>query len=238
MSTRAALKAQNASWIWAVVVADALALVGFASLAAADQVASWLASGARLAGVSIAPVIVLLLTSILSAELKAALVFWRVRDVLPGHRAFSVYAEKDPRVDITRLRATVGNFPALARDENSLWYRLFKQVEADAGVAQAHRHFLLFRDLAGLSLLLAIIAPLVLYVLAAGEAGRWLAFALFGMQYLATAVAARFHGVRLVCNVLALHGGTETVKFSRSTSGRSGGASNDSSVRGHGRRRA
>lgn len=237
MSTRAALKAQNTTWIWAVLVADALALVGF-SFPVADQVASSFASGARLAGVSIAPVIVLLLTSILPAELKAALVFWRVRDMLPGHRAFSVYAKKDPRVDIARLQASVGNFPVLARDQNSLWYRLFKQVEADAGVAQAHRHFLLFRDLAGLSLPLAIIAPLVLYVLAAGGVAPWLAFALFGMQYLATAVAGRFHGVRLVCNVLALHGATETVKSSRSTGGRSGAASNDSSVRGHGRRRA
>jgi hypothetical protein len=237
LSARAPIKAQNSRLIWAVVVADALALVGFAFPAAADQAVTWFASGARLAGASIAPVLVLLLTSILPAELKAVLVFWRVRDVLPGHRAFSVYALKDPRIDVARLRAAVGEFPVLARDQNSLWYRLFKQVETDPGVAQAHRHFLLFRDLAALSLLLAIIAPLALYALAAGDVAVWLALALFGSQHLATALAGRFHGVRLVCNVLARHGATDAVKPVRST-GRRSAASNASAARGHGRSRA
>ena len=236
MSERAPLKAQNTTWIWTVVVADAVALAGFAFPAVADQMTSWLAS-ARIAGASIAPVIVLLLTSILPAELKEALVFWRVRDVLPGHRAFSVYSLKDPRIDVARLRAAVGEVPALARDQNSLWYRLFQQVEADPRVAQAHRHFLLFRDLAALSLLLAIIAPVALYALGAGATAAGLAVALFSVQYLATALAGRFHGVRFVCNVLALHGAGTAVKPAPAKK-RAGAASNDSVVPGRGRRRA
>src|SRR5690606_15254291 len=103
VSARARLKGQNSTWIWTVVAADAVALAGFAFPSVADQITSWLAS-ARLAGASLAPVIVLLLTSILPTELKEALVFWRVRDVLPGHRAFSVYAQKDPRIDLNRLQ--------------------------------------------------------------------------------------------------------------------------------------
>jgi hypothetical protein len=234
--TKTALKAKNTTWIWAVVVADAVALAGFAFPAVADQIASWLAS-ARLAGASIAPVIVLLLTSILPTELKEALVFWRVRDVLPGHRAFSVYAQKDPRIDLARLRAAAGDVPAAARDQNSLWYRLYRQVEADPAVAQAHRHFLLFRDLAALSLLLAIIAPPALYALGAGATAVWLALALFGVQYLATALAGRFHGIRFVCNVLALHGAGTAVKAAPIKK-QAGAASNDSAMPGHGRRRA
>jgi len=230
------LKAQNTTWIWTVVVADAVALTGFAFPAVADQMTSWLAS-ARIAGASIAPVLVLLLTSILPAELKEALVFWRVRDVLPGHRAFSVYAQKDPRIDLTRLREVAGDFPTAARDQNSLWYQLYRQVEADPAVAQAHRHFLLFRDLAALSLLLAIIAPVALFALGAGAAAAGLAVALFGVQYLATAVAGRFHGVRFVCNVLALHGAGTAVKPAPAKK-RAGAASNDSALRGHGRSRA
>jgi hypothetical protein len=235
MSTRTPLKVHNATWILAVVVADAVALASFAFPAWADHIGSWLAS-VRIAGASIAPVLVLLLTSILPAELKQALVFWRMRDVLPGHRAFSVYALKDPRIDVARLRAAIGEFPALARDQNSLWYRLFQQVEAEPRVAQAHRHFLLFRDLAALSILLAIIAPAALHALGAGVAAAWLAFALLGGQYVATAIAGRFHGVRFVCNVLAQHGVGAAVK--PSSGRRLGAASNDSSGRGHGRRRA
>jgi hypothetical protein len=235
--SKSALKAKNTTWIWAVVVADGVALAGFALPAVADQLASWLAS-ARLAGASIAPVIVLLLTSILPTELKDALVFWRVRDVLPGHRAFSVYAHKDPRIDLARLLAVAGTFPDAARDQNSLWYRLYRQVETDPAVAQAHRHFLLFRDLAALSLLLAILAPAALYALGGGATAAWLAVALFGVQYLATALAGRFHGVRFVCNVLALHGAGTAVKPAPAPKKRPGAASNDSTARGHGRRRA
>jgi hypothetical protein len=204
VTARAPLKAQNFGWIWAVVLADALTLVAFAFPVTLDQAATWLTSGSRLAGASIVPVIVLLFTSLLSSEVKAALVFWRTRDVLPGHRAFSVYAAKDPRVDLQRLRADVGEFPQAARDQNALWYRLFKKVEGDPAVAQAHRHFLLFRDLAALSLLLGFIAPVVLDLLGSGPVAMWLAAGLFGLQYLAAAIAGRLQGVRLVCNVLAL----------------------------------
>lgn len=209
MTTPKTLKAQNVGWIWTVAVADALTLVAIAFPAALDQAVSWFASGSHLTGASIAPLIVLLLTSLLPSGFKAMLVFWRVGDVLPAHRAFSVHAPGDPRIDLQRLRAAVGDFPERPRDQNTLWYRLFKKVDADPMVAEAHRYFLLFRDLAALSLLLAVIAPVGLYVLGEGV-GIWLALGLFGIQYLATAIAARHHGVRMVCNVLALHGAADT----------------------------
>lgn len=206
--TKPALKIQNTTWIWTVVVADALALAASAVPSIGDQAVSWVTSGSRLVGASIAPVIVLLLTSLLSSDFKATLVFWRLREILPGHRAFSVYAQKDPRVAVERLRAVVGEFPELPREQNVLWYRLFKQTDSNPEIAQAHRHFLLFRDLAALSFLLGIAAPALLYLLGGGAISIWLALALFCVQYLATAIAARLHGVRLVCNVLALHGAT------------------------------
>lgn len=215
MTAKAALKAQNTTWIWAVVVADALSLAAFAFPTSVDQATSLLASGSRIAGASIAPVIVLLLTSLLPSELKAVFVYWRTSDVLPGHRAFTIYAQKDTRIDLQRLRAVVGEFPESPRDQNTLWYRLFKKVEGDPAVAQAHRHFLLFRDLASLSLLLSVIAVGLLFFLGAGAGAFWLAVALFCAQYLATAIAARLHGVRLVCNVLALHGAADAHKAPR-----------------------
>lgn len=203
--TAAPLKAQNVAWIWAVVAADALVLAAVAFPSSLGQVKS-VFEGSKVAGAALAPVIVLLLTSLLPPEAKAALVFWRIRNVLPGHRAFSVYARKDSRVDIERLRAAVGGFPRSARDQNAAWYRLFKQVDGAPEVGQAHRHFLLFRDLAALSLILAATAPCAIYLSSASARAVLIAAGLLGSQYLATAIAARFHGIRLVCNVLALHG--------------------------------
>jgi hypothetical protein len=206
------LKAQNAFWIWSVGIADALLLVVLAFPSVAGQAMSWLSSGARLGGAAIVPVAVLLLTSLVPSDAKAVLVFWRVKDVLPGHRAFSIFAQRDTRIDVERLRAFVGQYPETPREQNTLWYRLFKQVESDAGVAQAHRHFLLFRDLAALSFILMIIAPIMLlFVGAAPEAAIFVLWIMV-MQYLATAIAARFHGERLVCNVLALHGASSAAK--------------------------
>lgn len=205
MTTKKTLKAQNSGWIWAAVAGDALLLVAIAFPSTLAQAMSWLASS-RIAGVSIAPLIVLLLTSLLPSSVKAVLVFWRVRDPLPASRAFSVHALADPRVDLARLRATVGEFPVVPRDQNSLWYRLFKQVEDTAVVAEAHRHFLLFRDLAALSALMVVIAPMTIFAFGASGFGVGVSFVLFVLQYGATAIAARHHGVRLVTNVLALHG--------------------------------
>ncbi len=216
--TKGALKAQNATWVWGVAVADALALVAFAFPSVVDQAASWLSSGSRLGGAAFVPVAVLLLTSLVPSDAKAVLVFWRIKEVLPGHRAFLTFVHKDSRIDIERLRMVVGQFPETPRDQNTLWYRLFKQVEGDAGVSQAHRHFLLFRDLAALSFILMIVAPVTL--LAVGAATEAAKFALWIMvvQYLATATAARFQGERLVCNVLALKGASGAAKKPKAAS--------------------
>jgi hypothetical protein len=203
--TTKSLKAQNVPWIWTVVVADALAVAAFASPSVLDQAATWLTSGAKLAGGAIAPVVVLLLTSLIPADVKAILVYWRVKDVLPGSRAFSRYARRDERVDVDALKAKIGQFPRSGKDQNSLWYRLFKERDNEPEVSQAHRLFLLFRDLAALSVLLSVVAPVVLLALGAGLTNAATATAVFGVQYLACAVAARSHGVRMVCNVLALH---------------------------------
>jgi hypothetical protein len=202
------LNAQNLGWIWAVAAADAVTLAAVAFPSLTDAAVSWIAS-ARAASASLAPFIVLLLTSLLPSEAKAALVFWRVRDVLPGHRAFSKHAPADPRIDLEKLRAAVGPFPVEPRDQNSAWYRLFKSVETNPIVAEAHRYFLLFRDVAAMSIVLAVIVPLALWLLGAGAKAVWISLGFFAVQYLGAAIAARHHGVRLVCDVLAVHATAE-----------------------------
>lgn len=199
------LKAQNVKWLWSIVVGDSLALVliAFSDLMSPNALRDipWL----RALGTAIAPVVVPLLTSLLSSDAKDVLVFWRMTETLPGHRAFSVYAPKDARINLDALRRNVGTFPDEAREQNTMWYKLYKKVESDVAVAQAHRHYLLFRDLAALSLLLAPLSALLLYFFGASVASSGLAFALLLVQYAATAVAARHNGVRFVTNVLALH---------------------------------
>ena len=199
------LKAQNIGWLWGVVVADILVLLAVAFPTLLGQTAIKEYAWVRTSAAAVAPVVVLLLTSLLSADAKAVLVFWRIRDTLPGHRAFSVHALADPRIDIEALRKNVGAFPESPRDQNALWYRLYTKVGGEVAVALTHRHFLLFRDLATLSFLLAVLVPTILYFLDAAMTAIWSALALFAIQYFATAIAARNNGVRMVTNVLSLH---------------------------------
>jgi hypothetical protein len=59
--------------------------------------------------VGLAVVVTTVANGLLSAELKARLVFLRWKHALPGHRAFSVYAKNDPRIDFVRLQRALGN---------------------------------------------------------------------------------------------------------------------------------
>lgn len=204
-TTHKSLKAANLGWLWSVVALDAIALVllAFPGLLTSETLKDFAWVRVLVAGV--APVVVLLLTSLLSADAKAVIVFWRVKETLPGHRAFSVYAPNDSRINIDALRKNVGSFPDDSREQNTLWFKLYKKVESEETVAQAHRHYLLFRDLAAMSLLLAPIATLVLYLSGATTSAAWIAFALLCTQYAATALAGRNNGIRFVTNVLTLH---------------------------------
>jgi hypothetical protein len=200
-----ALKESNVPWIWGVVILDGLAFVAFAFPAALKETSETLKWVSKLCGAGLAPVVVLLLSSLLPAETKAMLVFWRLRNILPGHRAFSEHARRDPRVNVTALEKHVGQFPTRSHDQNARWYQLYKKVEAEPSVTLAHRNFLLFRDLSAISLLLALLSIAVLILLGSAASIVWFAGGLFGIQYLATAVAARHEGIGLVRNVLALH---------------------------------
>lgn len=205
MATTKPLKAQNLAWLWSVVALDTLALLLVACPALIGEMTGSGFAWFRASVSAAAPVVVLLLLSLLSSDAKALLVFWRFRETLPGHRAFSVHAVKDSRIDIEALRKNVGEFPEDAKEQNTTWYRLYIKVGNEVTVAQAHRHYLLFRDLAALSLLLAPAASMVLYYLDVRRAVVLGAFVVFLVQYAATAIAARNNGIRLVTNVLALH---------------------------------
>ena len=72
------------------------------------------------------PLATLILDSIVTADFKAVLVYWRQKDTLPGHRAFSVHGKADPRVDMRALEDKHGPLPDEPSEQNELWYKLSK----------------------------------------------------------------------------------------------------------------
>jgi len=106
---------------------------------------------------------------------------------------------------VTSLKKNVGAFPTDPVEQNSRWYKLYKLVASEPEVAESHKQFLMYRDMAVMSLALAALAPAALRAQDAPTSVQWLAIAMFMAQYLVTAVSARWSGIRFVCNVLAVH---------------------------------
>lgn len=151
-----------------------------------------------------APIITLLLGGWLPAELKAKLIYWRYNNPLPGSSAFSLHMHNDHRIDPQLLEKNWGTLPVEPVEQNRLWYRMYKAVDSDIRVHEAHRDSLFSRDLNGY----AVIFLLVFFIPALISDASWtvtLIYISFLMaQYLLTMLAARTYGRRFVCNVLAL----------------------------------
>jgi hypothetical protein len=201
------LKTQNSKAIWLLVGADVvvvtLVLTGFAFNQASI---TELAHSAFIRGIFLAaagPLIAVFLNDLLSSDAKASIVFWRIKDVLPGHRAFSKHAEADPRIDMAALKAKVGDFPQSPRDQNATWYRLYQKHQSNVSVSDAHKRFLLFRDSASLTVLIIIVAGAA--GILAGISFSLQAILLGGLiaQFLWLSLSARNTGIRFVQNVLA-----------------------------------
>ena len=153
----------------------------------------------------ILPVAVLLLSAVVPQNIKAMLVYWKLKNPLPGSEAFTRYAPADPRIDMVALKKNVGAWRTEPAEQNSLWYKLYRKVGSETAVAEAHKSFLLFRDMAVVSLLLSGFVPLGFWLTNIEHNACTFSFLLFAVQYVCTALAARHSGVRFVTNVLAEH---------------------------------
>lgn len=199
------IKSQNMKWLVLLAVADVLAVLLFVAPELTWGATFTSLGVGRAVTTTVMPVVVLLLVNVLPHEVKSTLVFWRLRDPLPGCEAFSKYAHHDPRIDVAALKKNVGAFPTEPGEQNAKWYKLYKAVPADPTVRDAQQHFLMYRDMAALSFPLVFLVPSALFLSGAAPASLWMAAALFLAQYLLTAISARWSGIRFVCNVLAAH---------------------------------
>ena len=139
----------------------------------------------------------------LSSHFKAIIVFWRIFEPLPGCRAFSYFMDKDPRIDPNILKAKFGNLPSDPTEQNRLWYKIYKKHESKTAVEDAHRKFLLTRDLAGFSFLFLIVMGLSgCFLLPSFHV--WIIYtSVLLIMFFVTSQAARNYGTKFVSNVLA-----------------------------------
>lgn len=207
------LKDQNRWQLWLIITANALVFYGACQWEtfALSGLKAALASAVDLLPVGLAIVVTTVANGLLTSSIKDRLVFLRWHHALPGHRAFSVHAKADPRIDIARLQRACGNkFPTDPKGENSLWYRFYLEVQNAPAVLQVHRDFLLLRDYTGLAALFLIGLGTAAVFLVTPWRACWIYLGILLMQFVVVRHTAATYGVRLVCTVLAQKAGKAT----------------------------
>lgn len=201
------LKEQNNWKIWLVVAFNVLFFWGCikANAIRSNEISGLLSNVATLLPAGLAGIVATVLNSLINADMKARIVFWRWNHALPGNRAFSQYAARDPRVNLDKLKSQLKQaLPAAPAEQNAAWYKIYKTVEKQPSVNDAHRTFLFLRDYASLSLLfLVFFSAAGAVVIVDREVAAIYALVLIG-QFFIVSLSAQNAGIRMVTNVLAI----------------------------------
>jgi hypothetical protein len=201
------LKDQYRWQLWLIIAVNSLFFYGVvqANAIKVDGLRAIFTDTSNLAPIGIALVISTVLNGFLSADNKARLVFLRWRNPLPGHRVFSEYAVSDPRIDLAELfKIHGGDLPFDPVEQNRVWYRMFKSIEKEPAINQAHRDFLLLRDYTGLSFLFFLfLGAAGLCAIPSAKVGATYLVVL-ALQYVVVRQAASNCGIRFATTVLAL----------------------------------
>ncbi len=212
--TGKSLKEQNRWQLWIIIAANWIFFYGVvkSNTISTDGLRAAFTDPKKLVPVGLALVIATVLNGFLSPDMKARLVFLRLHHALPGHRAFTKYAVRDPRIDLSALKKLHGGIlPVDPVEQNRVWYRIYKTMENDPAVRQVHRDSLLMRDYTGLSAIFLVFYGAVgLYAIPSIKTGV-VYFVVLAGQYILAQQAAFNYGVRLVTTVLARSAAKEGV---------------------------
>lgn len=211
--TGKSLKDQYRWQLWIIVAVNTLFLYGVvqANAIKIDGLRAIFTDAQNLLPVGVALIVATVLTGLLSSDAKARLVFLRWHHALPGHRAFSEHAVRDPRIDVTALEKIHGAaFPVDPVEQNRAWYRIYKTMGNDPAVRQVHRDFLLLRDYTGLCVVFIVLYGTVgLFVIPSIKIGL-IYLLVLAIQYILVRQAASNYGTRMVTTVLARKAGKES----------------------------
>lgn len=150
-----------------------------------------------------APIITVVLNGVLPSNLKASIVFWRLKNPLPGTRVFSGLAQSDPRIDIEKISKRHGSIPSDPLNQNRLWFKIYKTYENKVAVLESHKNYLLTRDLTSMSVLFLIICSVARILVSASYSLKFGYIAFLVIQYILLTIVARNYGNRFACTVLA-----------------------------------
>lgn len=145
----------------------------------------------------------LITSSIISSKLKFKIIYVFLGEYCPGCFAFSRYAKDDYRINEDILKKLYGDFPSTHKEENVLFYKIYKSVEDDSVVYASQQNFLLFRDLFFVHLFFMLGLASYISLNPTIHYHAW-PLALLSGELILSWVAARILGIAFVKNVLAV----------------------------------
>lgn len=207
MSTRTSLKRKNSPYLWTFFTFNILMFIGLFFVAHFETILNDFKTmfTLRSSGILLAPIILFVVNGLLSAKQKAVIVFWKFKNPLPGSRAFTVHAPADMRVNLDRLESLHGTLPIYHKDQNKLWYKIYRKHISDIVIQKSHKDFLLGRDLACMAFLFILFLgiPMLFF---SKEPLTLLYISFLLLEYFFLVRVAQNYGKRFVCNVLAIEG--------------------------------
>ncbi|MBS1803681.1 MAG: hypothetical protein JST28_09955 [Acidobacteria bacterium] len=192
--------------LWIIVAVNTLFLYGIVQTNAirVSGLRAMFNDAQNLVPVGVALIVATVLNGLVNADTKARLVFLRWHHALPGHRAFTEYALRDPRIDVAALEKIHGlPLPTDPTEQNRTWYRMYKSIEDDRAVSQAHLDYLFMRDYAGLCAVFLIFYGVAGALSIPSMNVRLVYVAILIVQFVLVRQAACNYGIRFVTTVLA-----------------------------------
>ncbi|WP_394870496.1 hypothetical protein [Clostridium butyricum] len=147
--------------------------------------------------------VIFILKGILSSDIKASIVFWRIKSPLPGCRIFTKIGIKDCRIDFKALEDKHGALPKDPVEQNKLWYKFLSKYRDDEMISKSHRDYLFSRDLTALAFLFLIFYSIAAIFINKGITSVWIYLFILLIQYLILSIVSQNYGNRFACNVLA-----------------------------------
>ncbi|MBF4455835.1 hypothetical protein IRT38_10755, partial [Acinetobacter sp. SK-43] len=212
LSTSEKLQKENISNIWKIICMDFLVLNIILSSLNIEKFISLITSKSMLdnslfkllSSFILGILIVKLLLNILPAEIKHNIIFGKLKYSLPGHRAFTVHAKKDPRNDMENLEKMLGVLPTIPSEQNRVWYKIYQKHKNDEQIIDSHLKFLFFRDSSILTIFI-LIGFIILCITFKATLFQWiLSISFITIQLIIFIISARNNGIRFVQNVLCL----------------------------------
>lgn len=114
------------------------------------------------AGLAVMAIAAMLAQDLVPKPIKEWIVFWRIKERLPGHRAFTSRFMKNPEID----KDHIDNFEELsiasAETQQRHFLRLYKKVSEKKSITHYSQRYIAWRDLSSLLLILIFVTIPVL----------------------------------------------------------------------------